>query len=224
MLTDRVHRRHAADAVAEPTLQLTFTHSLLRGFGIGVARAPQFKTRFLLEAAASVRGATAAALLRDVVSGYWELYFAQHQLVVRRAPGGGGARAAGHRHRQHRRRQAAAEAPAPKSKWPSRNRDTDVLAAEQELLERAVELARLLGHEVDAAAAELRAADEPPRQLGTARVPRLDGVLQVALSGNLDLLTARANLRASRVDADVASNARLPQLDIGRRRSGRHLQ
>jgi outer membrane protein TolC len=80
------------------------------------------------------------------------------------------------------------------------------------LLERAVELARLMGREIDASAAELRTSDEPQR---AARVPRLDGVLQVALTGNLDLLTARANLLASRVDAEVASNARLPQLDVG---------
>lgn len=198
----------------QPTLQLTFTHSLLRGFGIGVARAPQFKSRFLLEAAASVRGATAAALLRDVVSGYWELYFAQHQLLVRRALAAAArdqlAIVTANIDVGKQQPSASAEVEVAIA-----NRDTDALAAEQELLERAVELARLLGHEVDAAAAELRAADEPPRQVGIARVPRLDGVLQVALSGNLDLLTARANLRATRVDADVASNARLPQLDIG---------
>ncbi len=195
----------------QPTLQLTFTHSLLRGFGVDVARAPQHKARVLLEAAGSVRGATAAALLRDVIAGYWELYFAQHQLVVRRVL----ADAA-----REQLRVVLANIDVGKQQ-PSASaevevaiaaRDTDALAAEQELLERAVELARLMGHEIDAAAAQLRAADEPPR---AARVPRLDGVLQVALTGNLDLLTARANLRATRVDAEVASNARLPLLDVG---------
>jgi outer membrane protein TolC len=38
-------------------------------------------------------------------------------------------------------------------------------------------------------------------------------VLALALCGNFDLLTARANLQSADVDVQVASNGRLPQLD-----------
>ena len=193
-----------------PSLQLTFSHSLLRGFGIGIARAQQRKARIGVEAAGSARGATAAALLRDVVAGYWELYYAQHQRAVRRAA----ADAAREQLEIVKANIAVGKQPPSASAEVEvviANRETDVLVAEQELLERAVELARLMGSEVDEGATLLRASDEPA---AATRVPPLDGVLQVALQGNLDLLTVRANLRSAGVDADVAANARLPQLDV----------
>src|SRR4029077_19498581 len=83
--------------------------------------------------------------------------------------------------------------------------------AEDELVARAVELARLTGAEVDGGAAELRAADRPG---GETRLPALADVLAAALTDNYDLLAARAGLAASAVDVDVARNGRLPQLDV----------
>jgi outer membrane protein len=44
-------------------------------------------------------------------------------------------------------------------------------------------------------------------------VPSLASVLEAALTGNFDLLVARANLQSAGVDVAVARNGKLPQLD-----------
>jgi outer membrane protein len=192
----------------KPTLQLSITHPLLRGLGVATARAQLHKARIAVVTAAGARGATAAALLRDVVSAYWELYFAEQQLEVRRQA----ARAA-------RDMLEIVKANISVGKQPSSaaaevevaiaNREADAIEAEQQLLADAVELERLSGHEpIDVSAPQV--SDEPPAR---GDVPSLPSVLALALTGNFDLLAARASLQSANVDVEVARNGKLPQLD-----------
>ena len=191
-----------------PSLQLSIFHPLLRGFGVGVARAQQRKARIGILAATGTRGATAANLMRDVVTAYWELYFAERQLDIRRQS----ARSARDMLEIVKANIAVGKQPPSASaevEVAIANRESDVIDAEQELLADAVEVERLSGHErIDTVA---HVAEEPPAD---APVPSLEAVLQGALDGNFDLLAARAGVDSARVDVDVARNGKLPQLDV----------
>jgi outer membrane protein TolC len=192
----------------QPSLTLALTHPLLRGVGVAVARAPLHKARVGVTAAADARGAVAAMLLRDVVSAYWELYFAEHQLEVRRQS----AQSARDMLEIVKANISVGKQPPSASaevEVAIANRESDAIDAEQELLSDAVELERLSGHEpLDPTAPAL--TDAPPAQ---ADVPSLPSVLALALTGNFDLLAARAGLASADIDAVVARNGKLPELD-----------
>ena len=193
-----------------PSLQLVLSHSLLRGVGVRVARAPRFKAAALADQASRLRASTAALLVRDVVGAYWELAYAQQEVEIRKEL----AAAA-------RDQLAIVEANIGVGKQPPSAsaevlvsialRDEDALLAEQDTAERSLDLERLVGLPVDARAPRLaateRAGDPEP-------LPAPAELIDEARRHNPQLLAACAGARAAAVDVVVTQNGMLPQLDV----------
>jgi outer membrane protein TolC len=202
--------RSAVDQYA-PTLRLSLQHPLLRGFGVGVARAPRRRAARELDAATAEREGVAANLLRDLENAYWELAYATQQLAIRRA-------AADSAREQLRRVQANIEVgKQPRSASAEIDvavafRDESVLLAEQALASRALELGRLCGLRLNArGAAGMRAADAPdPPSTAVDE----DSSVQAALARNPQLVAVRARGAAAAIDVEVTRNGLLPQLDL----------
>ena len=188
-----------------PALQLSFQHPLLRGFGVGVARADRRRSRVRRDLAGAQREGLAAALVRDVVGAYWELTFAARALEIRRA-------AASSAREQLQRVQANIDV-GKQSRSASAEievaialRDEDVLLAEQAVTDRALDLGRLCGLPVSVV---LNATESP---VPPERAPQ--GTMEEALAGNPQLQAVRAEGRAAQVEIDVTENGLLPQLDL----------
>ncbi|MGZ3427015.1 MAG: TolC family protein [Polyangia bacterium] len=193
-----------------PSLQLVISHSLLRGIGMHTARAQKYKAAALRDQATLLRASTAAVLVRDAVSAYWELAYAREELDIRKASAVSA-----------REQLEIVKANIEVGKQPPSAsaevlvsialRDEDALFAEQAARERSLELERIVGLSLDARAPRLAAAERatPPEAL-----PPLGDVLDDARQHNPQLLAAYATTRAAAVDVEVTENGMLPQLDV----------
>src|SRR5262249_35033246 len=136
-------QRSLAEALA-PSLQLFVQHPLLRGIGPKVARAQRRRALGQRGAAAPSPQATPAPRPRGPGGAYWALYYASHELAIRRA-------AAESAREQLRRVRAQIDVgKQPKSASAEVEvaialRDDAALLAEQAAVERSVELERLMG-------------------------------------------------------------------------------
>jgi outer membrane protein TolC len=194
----------------QPTLQLSLAHPLLRGFGVGVARADRRRARAQIDLATAQREGAAAALLRDVVATYWDLAYATRELAIRRAS----AASAREQLRQVVATIGVGKLPRSASaevEVAIALRDDSVLSAEQALTDRALEFARLCGLPIKVGGPMVVAAEAPA---AAARVPDGSATLQEALARNPQLLAVRAQGRAAAVEIDVTENGMLPQLDL----------
>jgi len=197
-------------AVWTPSLQLTLSHSLLRGIGMHTALAARYKTAALRDQASLTRAATAAVLVRDVVSAYWELAYAREELDIRKALAASA-----------REQLEIVKANIEVGKQPPSAsaevlvsiavRDEDALIANEVAQERSLDVERLVGASVEARAPRLAAAEKatPPEV-----VPPVSDVLVTAVEHNPQLLAANAGTRAAAVDVEVTRNGMLPQLDV----------
>jgi outer membrane protein TolC len=196
--------------VYTPQLTLGLTHSLLRGFGTDVARAQKRRARAQRDVALLNRDAAAANLLRDVESAYWDLAYAAEETAIRRQ-----AAAAA------REQLRVVEANIKVGKQPPSAsaevevsialREEDALFAEQQEVERAVELERLLNMDIGPDQPLLAAAERPQPQDGAGQ---LQATLAAAMAHNPALAAARAAGHAASIDVDVTDNGLLPQLDV----------
>ena len=200
----------SASTVWAPSLQLVLSHSLLRGIGVHTARAARYKAAALRDQNTLLRAATAAVLVRDVVSAYWELAYAREEFEIRKASAVSA-----------REQLEIVKANIEVGKQPPSasaevlvsiaTRDEDALLAEQAARERSLDLERLVGMALDARAPRLAAAERatPPEML-----PPVADVLDDARKHNPQLLAANATTRAAAVDVEVTENGMLPQLDL----------
>jgi outer membrane protein TolC len=211
MTGDPTLRRSSTNEVFAPALQLTLQHSLLRGFGVGVARADRRRARAARDQAGAQREAVAASLLRDVTSAYWDLAYATQELQIRQQSAAGAreqlARVMANIEVGKQPRSASAEIEVSIAL-----RDESVLLARQVLVDRALELSRLCGLPIEAVDHQsLRAADLPQ---GDARAPDRRVALAAALEGYPQIQALRAQGRAASVEVEVTDNGLLPQLDF----------
>jgi outer membrane protein TolC len=194
-----------------PSVQLSLEQPLLRGFGVNVARADRRRAHIRLDLATAERERVAAALLRDVISGYWELVYSAEDLRIRRAS----AAAA-------REQLLMVQANIAVGKQPSSAtaeievaialRDDAALTAQRTLIERSSSLAVQCGLPVTEI---LLGADSlPPVEALSAAAPSLEQVLEAALANNAQLRGVRQQVRASAVEVDVTENGLLPELDV----------
>ncbi|HEY2744710.1 MAG TPA: TolC family protein, partial [Polyangia bacterium] len=193
-----------------PALQLTISHSLLRGVGMHTARAQKYKAAALKDQATLTRASTAAVLVRDVVSAYWELAYARQELEIRQQLAASA-----------REQLEIVKANIEVGKQPPSasaevlvsiaTRDEDAMLSSEAAEERSLDLERIVGVPVDARAPRLAAAERatPPEEL-----PAVGVVMDDALAHNPQLLAANAGARAAAVDVEVSENGMLPQLDL----------
>jgi hypothetical protein len=148
--------------------------------------------------------------VRDVVVAYWEGVAAREEMEILQAST-----------TSARQQLAAVQAGIEVGKLPRSAsaevivavalREDEAIAAEEAQTARAIELARLLGLELDPRRAVLalaeHAEDLPP-------LPTAQTTLAQALEHNPQLAAARTNAKGATIEVDVADNGLLPALDL----------
>jgi outer membrane protein TolC len=204
-------RRASTNEVFAPALQLTLQHSLLRGFGIGVARADRRRARAQRDQAGAQREAVAASLLREVVAAYWDLAYATQELQIRQQSAAGAreqlARVLANIEVGKQPRSASAEIEVTIAL-----RDESVLLSRQVLVDRALELGRLCGLPIESTDHQSLLAVDVPQP--DDRVPDRRAALASALERYPQIQALRAQGRAASVEVEVTDNGLLPQLDL----------
>lgn len=192
-----------------PTLQIT--HPLLQGLGIKVNRATIDKARIATSQAEAQRQLNAETIARDLISAYWDLLFAHRDLINKRRS----VELAG---RQLERTQALVAAgrlspiDAKAVEQGVVAREGDVIVAENDLLGASITLRTFMGQQFSQRPVlGLRPSTDP--QVAPRRVD-VQEEIQRALAANPQIRQLELSLATLRVDELVASNQRLPRLDV----------
>jgi outer membrane protein TolC len=219
---ETAYARTQSDAALDPglppsaqpwssALQLSLQQPLLRGFGAGVARAEQRRASSARDRASAEREGLALSLLRDVVSGYWQLAHGLHELDIRRAS------AAAARDQLERVHASIGVGKLPPSAAAEIEvvialREDAVLLAKQRLTERELSLGRLCGV---AEGEPLRPSQPLPALAPAAPAERdFNATLAAALAHSPQLQALSAQGRTAAVELEVGENGLLPQLDL----------
>jgi outer membrane protein TolC len=192
-----------------PSLAITFSQPLLRGFGEDTARAARRRAEASRDVTVLEREATAATVIRDVVAAYWELAYAARNVEIRREA----LALAREQLRVTEARIAAgvgARTDLTAVQEGIARREEELLLAEQARSERALDLRQLAGMEIGPDHVDLVAVDRP--ELATP--PSLEEALAQAHERNPQLRTLRARGRAAQIEVEVTRNGLLPQLDF----------
>jgi outer membrane protein len=199
-----------------PALQLSLEQPLLRGFGVNVARAERRRASLGRDLASAQRDGLAAALVRDVVSGYWALVHSRRELAIRRAS------AAAARDQLERVRANIDVGKLPPSASAEIEvaialRENAVLSAEQTVTERELELGRLCAVPVSDRLTTIEPLPElDPTERGSPEILEglLEATLAAALAQNPQLQALRTQGRVGAAQLEVTENGLLPQLDL----------
>lgn len=190
---------------------LTLTHPLLKGAGIKVNRAAIDKAKLAGSQAEATRQVTAQNLVRDLISAYWDVLFAHRDLMNKR-------NSVELAKRQLERTNALVAAgrlspvDAKAVEQSLATRESDVITAEYNLLDKSLTLRTAMGQDFSKARdyGVLPTTDPmvDPRPVNvSAEVDR-------ALEQNPQLRQLDFAIASGRIDEMVAANARLPQLDF----------
>ncbi len=192
-----------------PTLQLT--HPLLRGAGLKVNRAARDRAEIAVTQAEATRQNTAQNLARDIISAYWDVLFAHRDLDNKR-------RSVEQVRRQLDRTQALVTAgrlspvDVKAVEQAIAARESDVLTAENTLLDVSLTLRTLLGQDfADRDELGVFPSTDP---LVKPRPVNVKDEIDRALSANPQIRQLELSLASFRIDEMVAANNRLPQLDF----------
>jgi len=198
-----------ANSIA-PSVELFASHPLLRGAGVSVARVQRRRARAAHDLAVLSREIVASALVRDVVTSYWETLFARGDLEIRRALT-----------ESARQQLLAVQAGISVEKLPSSAaaevevavavREDNAIAAEAALRAQSFELARLVGLDLDESTPPIDVSDTPDTSLN---LEAFDTTLAAAMDHNLELAAIRSKGHAAAIAVDIAKNDALPTLDL----------
>lgn len=192
-----------------PSLQ--FSHSLLRGAGLKVNRAPIAKAKIARTAAEAARLSTAQTVALDIITAYWDLLYAHRNLANK------------HSNVEQVRRQLDVTARLVKAGRRSAldakvvrqglaAREAEVLAAEQTLLQTSLRVRGLMGDRVDSMdGVGLLPTTDPVVE---ARAVVIEDEIARALEANPDVRQAELMLASGHIDARVAKNGKLPGLEF----------
>jgi outer membrane protein TolC len=191
---------------------LTLNQPLLKGAGIRVNRADIDRAKIAKNQTEAVRMVTAQNVVRDIILAYWEVLYAQRDLQNKRRSASLAA--------EQLDRTKAEIAAGRRSPLDGRSleqtlalRESDVLLAENALLERSLNLRTLLGQDiVDRDVLGVEAATDP-QVLDTKKID-VRAEIRQALEANPQIRQLQLSLASRRIDELVAANQRLPQLDI----------
>jgi len=190
---------------------LTLTQPLLRGAGLKVNRAEINKAKIAVSQTEAAQIITAQNLLRDLVSAYWDVLFAHRDLQNKR----NSVELAKSQLERTRAlvdagRQSPVEAKAVEQALAAR--ESDVLNAENTLLDRSLTLRTLMGQDFSRrdVLGVLPATDPVVRP----RAVNVKDEVDRALQQNPQIRQLELALASGRIDELVAANQRLPQLDF----------
>lgn len=183
---------------------------LLRGRGSAITRAAQGQSRQLRDAARLDEEARARQVVRDIISAYWEVAYALAALDIRRSALD-----------LARTRRALTEkgvelGSAPRTALTEvdqviATREEEILVAELDVAERALELRRLAGLAIGPGDIEL-VPSEPlavrPRDLD------LDAIVAASLASSPELAALGARGESAKIAVEVTENDLLPRLDL----------
>jgi outer membrane protein len=186
-------------------VRLTATQPLLRGFGEEVGYAALHVAEAQQTSAEIARDRQASELVRDVVTAYWELWYASRSVDIERDAL---KLAEQQRDRAKGLVDTGSSAPADLFTFETTvaTRRESVLNAEVTERQRATTLSQLLGR----APAELRASRTEPRDVATPS----EASIRSALARSPDVRDAEASLEVARLQAVAAGDANRPRLDV----------
>lgn len=195
----------------QPTL--TFQHPLLRGMGVRVNRAAIDRARLGRSTVEADQLATAQNLVRDLIGAYWDVLASQRDLENKRQAVQLATEQLTRTEAQVRAgRLAAVEAKAVEQSLMQR--ETDVLLAENLLLETSLRLRALMGQEF--AGREVLGVEATTNPIDTI-VPEpvdMQAAIDKALATNPAVRQLEVALASKRIDELETANQRLPQLDF----------
>lgn len=190
--------------------QLDVAQPLLRGSGTDVGEASIRAARHGRTAAEEARALAASALVRDVVSAYWELWYAEAAVEVQRAARDLAARQLAEAEARADQLGTVARTEALRFATELASLEESLAEAESTRRQRAIELGRLLAVEpTEAVALRVDAAAPPPAERVGAET-----VAAEAAGRSPELRQLQAQLEATRDQVRVARDATLPRLDL----------
>ena len=190
---------------------LTVSHPLLRGAGLRVNRADINRAKIAVSQAQATRQLTAQNLVRDIISAYWDLLFTHRDLENKR-------RSVDLAQSQLERTRALVAAgrlspvDAKAVEQALAARESDVINAENALLDASLNLRTLMGESL----AEQDTLGVLPMTDPVVKPRPVDikSELDSAMAQNPQVRQLQLGIESRRIDELVAANNRLPQLDV----------
>lgn len=195
----------------QPTL--TFQHPLLRGMGVRINRAAIDRARLARSSAEADTLVSAQNLIRDLIAAYWDVLAAQRDLENKRQSVELAKEQLARTEAQVRAgRLAAVENKAVEQSLMQR--ETDVLLAENVLLDASLRLRTLMGQEF--AGREILGVEASTDPIDFVQPEPVDMQAEIdkALAANPAVRQLEIALASKRIDEIEAANQRLPQLDF----------
>ena len=190
--------------------KLTFKQPLVRGFGSDVALAQQTKSDLVATEATVKTQLAAEEMIRDVVSGYWELAYASFE-VDTRAEALDLAKKQEEITRIEIRAKTAPDNALSAVLFEVATREEALLNAKNEWEKKSLDLRKKVGLELERRDLVMRPKD--PFEAADDEWD-VDEVLKRARKSNRRLAAIILQKRAADVDVKVAKNAMLPQVDL----------
>ncbi len=195
---------------SQASLRATFKQPLLRGFGPGVALAPQQKADLAASEATIKAQLAAEQMVKDVVDAFWELGYAAFEVDVRQQ-----ALELAHKQEQLTHEQMRAGA-APASAidqvtYELATREEALLSARLALEQKSLELRRIAGLELGRRDIVLQPGE--PFEIGPEEFD-VDEVLALSHQANRQLATVQLEKKIADVDVAVAEDQIKPQVDL----------
>lgn len=190
--------------------RIRVTQPLLRGAGRDVGESRERAARLSLTAAEHSQDASASKLVSDVLSSYWELWYAQESLVVNRDALELAQRQLEETEMRVNDLGTMARVDSLRFASELASIEEELAQSESELRTRSIELGQLLG-----------LAPENALGLGTAETApaydvdmSLDEALELSRSQSSEILAAEADVAAAQDRIQVARDSTLPRLDL----------
>ena len=195
----------------QPTL--TFQHPLLKGMGVKVNRAQIERAKLARTSSQADELVSAQNMVRDLVAAYWDVLYAQRDLENKRT----GVQLAKEQLTRTQAQVSAGRLAAVEAKAVEQSlaqRETDVILAENSLLDASLRLRTLMGQEfAGREALGVSASTDPVGMLDPEPID-VEAAIEQALQANPAVRQLEIALASKRIDELEAANQRLPQLDF----------
>lgn len=192
---------------------LTFSHPLLKGMGLKVNRAQIHQAKLARTTAEADQLTQAQTMVRDIVTAYWDVLFAKRDLANKHQSVELAKQQLDRTTAQVRAgRLAAVEAKAVEQSLAQR--ETDVILAENRLLESSLALRTLMGQEFADRETLGVLPGTDPTAFVEAETVDTQAAIDSALTNNPQVRQLEIALTSKRIDEVVQANNRLPQLDF----------